>query len=459
MIERKIYQKMLDWKNRKHNCLVITGQRQVGKTFIIDAFARKEYDNYVRLDLSTEPELKNIFEDNIEISEIMRKLKLRFGSDTIIEGSTLLFIDEIQESDWAYSSLKQFSIYGKIDVIASGSLLGVVPFSSNNHDTGIKKPLVPVGYVEYLYMYPLDFEEYIWAHNISKDVSTELRGNIRERKALDQFTYQRLNQLFREFMIVGGMPRAVDEFIKNGEFGSVDSVLRDIITAGMKDINRYNSGTDIIKTSECFMSIPFQLAESNKKFMYSRINDEPSRKSSERYMENLLWIKMAGYGNFCYSLKQLSLPLKGNMMKRSFRIYLSDTGILLEMYGNKAKSAIYEGDYSYNMGAITENVVIDNICKCGYEPAYYRKDKGADKMELDVVLEFWDGIAAIEVKSGKDRDAPSLKKTLGLPNIKRRIMFENGNIGMDKDGIEHYPLFASAFMDEIDVKPQGSLFD
>lgn len=458
MIERKVYQKLLDWKNRKHNCLVVTGQRQIGKTFIIDAFARKEYDNYIRLDLSAEPELKNIFEGNVEISEIMKKLKLRFGSDAIIEGSTLLFIDEIQESDWAYSSLKQFSIYGRIDVIASGSLLGVVPFSSNNQDSENRRPMVPVGYVEYQYMYPLDFEEYLWARGISKDISMELRGNIRERKSFDQFTYQRLNQLFKEFMIVGGMPHAVDVFMKMNEFGPVDSVLRDILTAGMKDINRYNKGSDIIKTSECFLSIPFQLAESNKKFMYSRINDEPSRKSSERYMENLLWIKMAGYGNFCYSLKQLSLPLKGNMMRRSFKVYLSDTGILLEMYGNKAKSAIYEGDYSYNMGAITENVVIDNIRKCGYEPAYYRKDKGTDRMELDAVLEFWDGIAAVEVKSGKDRDAPSLKKTLNLPSITHRIMFENGNISVDKDGIEHYPLFASAFMDEIDVKPQGSLF-
>lgn len=113
MIERKIYQKMLDWKNRKHNCLVVTGQRQVGKTFIIDAFARKEYDNYIHLDLSSKPEYKNIFEGNVDISEILKKFDLYFGSDAIIEGSTLLFIDEIQESYWAYSSLKQFSIYGK----------------------------------------------------------------------------------------------------------------------------------------------------------------------------------------------------------------------------------------------------------------------------------------------------------------------------------------------------------
>lgn len=346
----------------------------------------------------------------------------------------------------------------KIDVIVSGSLLGVVPFSSNNQDTETRKPLVPVGYVEYLYMHPLDFEEYLWAHNISKDASAELRANIHERKVLDESTYQRLSQLFREFMIVGGMPRAVDTFIREGRFGPVDAILRDILTTSMKDINRYNIGADILKTGECYMSIPFQLSESNKKYMYSRINDKPSRKSSERYMENLLWIKMAGYGNFCYSLKQLSLPLKGNMMRRSFKIYLSDTGILLELYGNKAKSAIYEGDYSYNMGAIVENVVIDDICKCGYEPTYYRKDKGADKMELDVVLEFWDGIAAIEVKSGKDRDAPSLRKTLSSSNVARRIVFENGNISVDEDGIEHYPLFASAFMDEIDIKPQESLF-
>ncbi len=454
MIERKIYRTLLEWKNRKHKCLVVTGQRQVGKTFIIDAFAKAEYEHYVYINFEDSPEMKELFDGDTAAAEMIKKLTLRFGADSIADGSTLLFFDEIQECGRAYSSLKQFTEYGKIDVIASGSMLGVgIPWNS-----GGDEPLMPLGYQETVVMHPVDFEEFLWAMKMPKDSVGEVRACIRDRRPIEETLFARTAALFREYMIVGGMPEAVEAYVSANDFRPAGAVLREINALCIRDINRYNSGIDRIKTAECFESIPYQLAESNKKFMYSRIRGGRSRRSAERYMENLLWIKGAGYGVFCYGLEQPALPLKKYVLRDSFKVYLSDTGLLLDMYGDKAKMAVYSGDGSYNMGAVAENAVASEMVKAGLEPMYYRRDKGEGRMELDFVLEFWDGVAVIEVKSGKDRIAPSLKKAGVRFDIARRIMLESGNIHTDGDGIEHYPLFACAFIDEMDRAPDGPEF-
>lgn len=453
MLERKIYGRLLEWKAREHKCLVIRGQRQVGKTFIVDAFAKTEYDHYICINFNDSPEFKRLFEGNISAHEMIRKLTLFFGANSIVEGSTLIFLDEIQECPAAYSALKQFTIYGKLDVIASGSLLGTMSLMD-----GEDERLAPIGYEETIVMYPLDFEEFLWARGFQKEYIAEARRNIRERTPLEQTLFDRLSQLFREFMIVGGMPEAVDAYSKSGDFRPANAVIGNILSTCIRDINRYNHGTDRIKTMDCFESIPHQLSESNRKFMYSRISGEGSRSASDRYGGNLLWIREAGYGNFCYSVTQPVHPLAGQVDRGSFKVYLSDTGMLLHMYGDKAKLAIYEGDTAYNLGAVAENVVAEGLMKSGYPPMYYRKDKGAGRMELDFVEEFWDGIAVIEVKSGKNRIAPSLRKVAGLYDVARRILFSSDNVHVDEEGIEHYPLFASAFINEIDSEPEGPRF-
>ena len=454
MLERKIYRKLVEWKNREHKSLVVTGQRQVGKTYIIDAFAKAEYEHYIYINFSDSPKISELFSGGLSVDELIKGLTLYYGSDSVVDGSTLLFLDEIQDCLPAYSSLKQFTTYGKIDVIASGSLLGVkMPDAKDG-----RKPLLPTGYEEQIRMHPMDFEEYLWARGISKDVTEGLRKSIREKKSIDGTTYGRISELFREYMIVGGMPEAVDKFSSTDDFRPATAVHRELLNVYVRDINLYNKGSDSIRTAECFESIPYQLTDTNKKFMFSRIKGEGSRRSSDRYMENLLWIKESGYGNFCYGLSQPSAPLKKNVKRDLFKVYLSDTGLLLQMYGDKARSAIYNGDTGYNMGAVVENAVANNLVKCGIEPMYYRKDKGDARMELDFVTEFWSGIAVFEVKSGSDRKSRSLNAVAKHFDVSRRIMFENSNIRTDADGVEHYPLFASAFADELDEKPDGPVF-
>lgn len=454
MLKRKIYSDLLEWKGRDHKCLVISGQRQVGKTFIIREFGKNEYSHFVEINFNDDADSRDIFKRGLAADEIVKRLMVYRGPDEFVPGNTLIFLDEIQECPEAYSSLKSFTISGKYDIIASGSLLGV-DISCKEYEN---RPLIPMGYEERIEMTSLDFEEFLWAMKISSDVISEVRSNIRNKIPVDETYLSRFESLFRDFMIVGGMPEAVQAYTDDGNYKRAGKVLSEIIASCKRDINRYNKGIDRIKTGECFDSIPSQLSMTNKKFMFSRISGERSRKASDTYRENLLWIKGAGYGNFCYGMTQPASPLISNTMPDVFKVYLSDTGLLMHMYGENSMRAIFDNDLSYNMGAIAENVVAECLVKCGYDIRYYEKRKGENKMELDFVTENGDGIVLIEVKSGKNRNAPSIEKATRLFGMKRRIKFENSNIFVDDDGIEHYPLFASAFFEETEPVWNGPNF-
>ncbi|MBR4503667.1 MAG: ATP-binding protein [Candidatus Methanomethylophilaceae archaeon] len=444
MLERKVYSELMRWKALHSKCLVIKGQRQVGKTFIIEHFARNEYESFVKLDFSVDESLADIFGVR-EVDEMVRRIELRTGRE-VKPGATLIFLDEIQECPEAYSSLKPFSIDGRFDVIASGSMLGV---DRKRRDGNGPDPLIPLGYEEVLVMRGLDFEEFLWASKVPKDMISEVRRSIASKQELDRFYLDRFRALFREFMIVGGMPESVQAYVETKDFKRSDKVLDGLLSTCIRDINRYNSGEDIAKTAECFESIPSQLAESNKRFMYSRIQGDRIRKASDRYMGNLLWIRQAGYGNFCYLLRKPEAPLMANIVRDQFKVYLSDTGMLVHMYGARVADAIYSGDSRINLGAVAENAVAECLMKSGFPPCYYSKKSNPGMMEIDFVIETSKEVVAFEVKSGKDRSAPSLRKLPKHFNVGRRVMLEDSGVHVDEDGVEHYPIFAAAFVRDI----------
>ena len=452
-MRRKIYDDLIRWKERPgHKCLVVKGQRQVGKTYIINAFADENYGNCVRIDFSEEPDMKRIFDRNLDVDRIVSEIEL-VKNERISPGSTLLFFDEIQECPLARSSLKYFTIDGRYDVIASGSLLGVsdarlYPFSGKD-----VPPLIPMGYEEHMTMTSMDFEEYLWAVSFDEETIKLIRSRIRERKPLGSTVMDLIMSRFRDYMIIGGMPESVRSFAETGSYRDSGIILDDILSVCRTDITRYNKGVNILKTAECFDSIPSQLSQTNKKYTYSRIESGlESRNSAQKYMENLLWIGAAGYGNFCYALKEPRIPLKSQEIRDSFKVYLSDTGMLTRMLGIDAARAMLGYDTSFNEGAITENAVAECLMKSGITPRYYRKTNGDNKMEIDFVIEMNGEVFAIEVKSGKSRSAPSLAKVGNVFRIDRKIVLENSDIHVTGDGVEHYPIFASAFADEL-AKP------
>lgn len=441
VLKRKLYDKLLEWKkSHKHECLMVTGQRQVGKTFIIDLFGKEQYSHYIYVAFSMNSVSSNYFDGDLDVNTILNRMSIDYRINDLVPGDTLFFFDEIQECPAAYSSLKSFAIDGRFDVIASGSMLGTAMADD-------PKYISPLGYVRSLTLYSLDFEEFLWARGISPQVIGEVRDCIKTCKELNMVFYTRIRDMFRDFMLTGGMPEAVQTFVDTGDFSKAHDVLEKIYNNALRDINRYNRGGDRLRVQDCFLSIPAQLAETNKRFKYSRIEGNTNRRGFERYEGNLFWIKGAGYGNFCYCLKELGSIW--NYYPDNFKVYMSDTGLLMHMYGHNVRSKLYSGEPIKEKGAVFENIVAECIMKCGYPLRYYRNDKGEMRMEIDFVLDFKEKPAAVEVKSGADRSAPSLSKVTRFFSV-RRIMLEDSNIYLDKNNIEHYPLFAAAFIDSME---------
>lgn len=451
MMRRKTYDVMARWKSRpNHTPLVISGQRQIGKTYLIRQFAEENYANVLYLDLSIEGDSRYAFEGSLNINEIVNRLQAVYGDDSLVPGSTVIILDEIQECPNARTALKQFALDGRFDVIASGSLLGVIDNGLRIRNEGGIPPLIPLGYEERITMTGMDFEEFLWALKFPVETLDEVKRCIREKEPIDEFVLSVLEKRFAEYQVVGGMPESVDSFVKTGNYAESTKVIDKILASCIGDMNRYNVASEAMKTTECFNSIPSQLADSNKKFTYSRLSkDKRTRKAADKYMENLLWIQGAGYGNFCYALQDLSSPLLGRTRRDSFKVYLSDTGMLVRMYGQNARLAVLKGDTAFNMGAVTENIVAECLMKGGFPPRYYRKTNGDNKMELDFVAETTEGICAIEVKSGAVGALPSLSKAGRVFDIARRIVLYNGNIIVNDEGIEFYPLFAAAFTKDL----------
>ena len=443
MLRRKIYEELLRWKSDHKKCLVVKGQRQVGKSFIIERFGKDEYDDLIKIDFSQDDGLVNLFSDR-RVDEMIKAISV-YTMKTPVPGKTLLFLDEIQECPQAYSALKSFSLDGRYDVIASGSLLGIERKGRKNGKPKEKDPLIPLGYEEDITMFGLDFEEFLWAMGVEEKIIGDVRESIRRKEPISDFILERFSRLFREYMVVGGMPESVQTYVDSNSFNESGKILDGILGTCIRDINRYNEGIDVLKTTECFESIPGQLAQSNKKFMYSRISGGGSRRSSDKYMGNLMWIMQAGYGNCCYALHSPELLLKSNMVKDHFKVYFSDTGMLLRKYGHNAEKAIFQGDLSVNIGALAENVVAECLMKAGIPLYYYSKRRNPGMMEIDFILECEGGVVAVEVKSGKDREAPSIEKIDGFFVVERKVKLENTNVFVDGEGVEHYPFFAVVF--------------
>ena len=461
MLRRKAYDVLMDWKENGKKPLLVYGQRQIGKTFIIEHFAKENYRTYIYTNLDEEASFRSIFEqpDRTVDNIILSIRTLRHIRDLDPE-TTLIFLDEIQACPEAISSLKSFKKDGRYNIIASGSMLGLMDGLKKEDEEDKRKPISPMGDARQYRMTSMDFEEFLWANDIPQEAIDLVRKRIHDGKTIESPIFEQFSRMFRIFQITGGMPASVQAYVDDRTtFFNSSKEIEDIIIQIRRDITKYNNPSNAIKTTECFVSIPYQLSETNKKFHYSRISAEGveaknTRKAADKYMENILWIEHAGYGNFCHPIQNFVCPLKKNLKKDVFKIYLSDTGILTHMYGDKAINAIYTEDTAFNNGAITENAVAENLSKSGYDIAYHINNNGKARMEIDFIVEFFEGLVAIEVKSGKDRNAPSISNILEHHIVERRIMLENGNIKRSDDGIEHYPLFASAFFDELDQRPE-----
>ena len=436
MFRRKIEQVLLDWKKNKDKMsIVIKGCRQCGKTFSVLDFARKNYGNVVYLDFFLNPQYKSIFDDSLEIDNILVNISTLLPNVRIVPGDTCFVFDEIQDCPRARTSLKFFKIDGRFDVICTGSLLGVSGYRSQDTDDDRFAP-VPVGYEKIVEMYPMDFEEWLWTNGIQEAVFRKLEDCLSSLVPVPEVIHRRMTQLLQQYVIVGGMPRAVTTFMETHNIQEVVSVQNAIIEGYKTDMLKYAPQPDKPRIRECFESIPKQLSRENKKFAYAQVR---ANGRGRDYQGSLQWIEDAGIIRKCYNLEIPELPLDGNAISEQFKVYMADTGLFISMLERETAHDILNGNLFGYKGAIFENLIADIFGKMGRKLYYYRKDSG---LEVDFVMRYDGECTLVEVKASSG-NVKSTKTILAHPekyHVSRAIKLGNYNIGTS-DQITTLPLY------------------
>ncbi len=399
MYKRKINQILTKWKQRPdRKPIIIKGVRQCGKTFSVTKFAKDNYKNVIYLDFFAHPELKDIFDGPMDIDRITRNISMAGITDALFEkGNTCIVFDEIQDCPKARTSLKYFALDGRYDVICTGSLLGVNGYNSDAP--------IPVGYEQIVDMYPMDFEEWLWANGIKDEHISYLKDCLEKHLPVDSVIHQRMRELLQQYIIVGGMPAAVKAFFETNDIREVRNTQLSILEDYRSDMVKYASPTDKPRIVECFNSIPSQLSREYKKFTYSSIKKGARGRNYEGCLQ---WIEDAGIVRRCYNTEITELPLDGNALRDEFKIYMADTGLFVSMLEDGTAWSISQGNLYGYKGAIFENLLADVFSKMGRKLYYYHKNSG---IELDFLIRYKGKCVPVECKAS-DGNAKSLRTVL-----------------------------------------------
>ena len=420
MLKRKIEQSLISWKNAaNHKPLIIKGCRQCGKTFSVMNFAKKYYKNVVYLNFYENPDYAAVFSGSLEIDNIILMLSALLGSAAVFEvGKTVIILDEIQECPEARTALKFFRIDGRFDVIGTGSLLGVKGY-------GKEPKSVPVGSETVIEMYPLDFEEFLWANGITESVISMLSHHLETETPVPEALHNRMKQLLLQYTVVGGMPDVVQTFVNTRQMDEVLRMQRDIVRSYEDDMVKYADKKDKSRIKECFQSIPRQLSKENKKFQYSVVK---KGSTATKYAGSLQWIEDAGIISRCYNLSITELPLDGNAEEDVFKVYMKDCGLFVSMLEDGTQYEILQGSLYGYKGAIYENLIADIFAKMGRRLYYFHKNSG---LEIDFVMRFKGKCTLVEVKASTG-NAKSVKTILNHPekyHVYHAIKLGDYNIG------------------------------
>lgn len=417
VLKRKIDKFLKNWKeNKEKKPLILTGARQIGKTTSVREFGRT-YKSFIEINFVTMPQFKNIFSNGYDTNSIIKEMSLLNPSFEFIEGNTLIFFDEIQEYPDAATSLKFFSLDGRFDIICSGSLLGVHYKQINS---------IPVGYKEDYQMYSMDFEEFLWALGYTEMQIDELFGYMKRLEPLPKLHFDVFNKLFRDYIFVGGMPEAIDSFVKNKTFSNVFKIQNRIYRDYEDDITKYVEGLDNAKVKNVYRHISSQLAKDNHKFQISKLGHGARFRD---YFGTEEWLSDAGIINIAYNVENLLLPFSSYEMKEYFRIYFADHSLFISSLDEEAKEdLIVNGNYEIYSGALYESLVSEALIKSGYKLYFYKNSDST--VELDFLIRVKNEIIPIEVKRNRGRSKSLNSILLGEDNpIKYGIKLTNGNIG------------------------------
>ena len=427
MLKRKIYQTLLYWKNTKHNeCLLIKGARQVGKSFIIREFGRKNYQSFIELNFYQHPEYISIFDGDLTPDEIYKRISLQVLGVNFIEGETLIFLDEIQHCPNARTAIKFLAQDNRYDVISSGSLLGL-------HYKEIVS--IPVGYEKQIDMYALDFEEFLWAYGYDDIAIKNLKEYFLSKEKIPHAIHDKFQQIVREYLVVGGMPDVVNVFFETQNFQAVHQKQIDILREYEEDIKKYAKTTDRQKIKDCYYSIPRQLAKEYTKFQYSTVSP---RSTAKKYENALEWLDDAGMIRCVYNVSTPQLPLRAYEKQNEFKVYATDIGLTTALFGFETQAALVQDILKGPAkGGIYENLIFDMLIKRGADLHYIKKENSTQ--EIEFLMEENCSIIPIEVKSKKG-ETHSLNEFLKEWNPPYSYKLTSTNIGEveNKITLPHY---------------------
>lgn len=421
ILKRKIDQYLTDWKNKPdRKPLIVKGARQVGKTRSIEWFAGQNYASVIEINFIEQKKYREIFNDGFEVDDILKNISLLNPEFKFIPSDTLFFFDELQACPNCATSLKFFKLDGRFDVICSGSLMGInyKEIESNS-----------VGYKEDYEMHSMDFEEFLWARGYTDEFISDLYSHMLDIRPLSQLQMDTLLGLFRDYVIIGGMPEVVSTYVRNKNFSGTLDIQRQLLKDYEEDITKYAEGLDKAKVKAVYNHISTFLAKENKRFQITKIAKNARNRD---YIGCIEWLSDAGVINVCYCLNQPELPLKGNYDPKMYKIYFKDTGLLIASLDEEAQEDLRAnknlGTYK---GAIYENIVGDMLVKQGYQLFYYNSDKPA--LEMDFFIRDTDSLIPVEVKAN-DGATASLNRLLKddkYPDVEYGIKLGYKNIGFN----------------------------
>ncbi len=429
-MERKIYKELLNWKNTgMKKPLMVVGARQIGKTYIINEFCNKEFEEYIYINLLEENEIVKIFEEKIKTQEKFNRLKIYLDKDINLE-KTIIFFDEVQVCEEIISSLKFFNESSEpYKIICAGSLLGV--------KLKRMKTSFPVGKVKMINMYPLDFEEFLLA-NGSKALRDEIEKCYTNNIPMDSVLHNKALNLYRLYLCIGGMPEAVKNFLDNGKdiLKFDKSIIEDIYISYLNDMNKYVTNKfEATKIESIYKSIPSQLGNQSNKFQYGKISSNARKRDYETALE---WLLSSTMIHKCTILNKIEIPPLGFAIEDHFKLYLSDVGILLNMLQIKYNDIILDNLLQYK-GIIAENYVATQLVANGQKLMYW---ESGNQAEIDFILYNDDGIIPIEVKANDNVGSQSLNIYMNRYNPKYAIRLSTKNFGFINN-IKSIPIYAT----------------
>ena len=438
MIKRKIdnYLETFFEKNIEQ-ALLITGARQIGKSFSIRNFGKTHFDNFIEINFIEMPEAIEAFSSAKNSSDLLLRISA-LTNQKMEKGKTLIFLDEIQKVPEIITSIKFLVDEGSYKYILSGSLLGVELKNIRS---------VPVGYMTVKKMFPLDFEEFCLACGVQKNIIDNLQNCFVEEKIVDKIVHEKMMELFKLYLIIGGMPAVVQTYIDTNNIQNVISIQKSIIQMYKMDISQYDVNNKLY-IEDIFDLIPAELNAQNKRFILKRLNENIK---FNRYEDSFIWLREAGVAIPTYNVESLSLPLELAKLRNLFKLFSSDVGLLASQYADGIQLKILNNEIGINFGAIYENAIAQELKAHGFKIFYYNSKKYG---ELDFVIKLNDELVPLEIKSGKNYERHNALKKVTTSdefNINKAFVFCNDNV--KKSGkVIYLPIYMIMFIQEKQVE-------